>query len=345
MLLPNRSSEDFDLDDVLQGIGFAMLFAFLAIFAKLVFPVALLKPEWQLQVGEALRGTASIPLAGMALLLLAEFINPDSQILAERIVWLRRLSVVAALGFFLLIPLQISAGLRQISQYTVTEYRELRAIQRASAAIEQAVTPQEMFNAIKLMPGLPDDIVPTFTLPIPAIRTALLAQIRPQVLKLETRIRQVRTQRLQAAITIFSFDAFISLAYGIGFAAIGRTAVQSPTLLQQIILIPSYLRLRIIFYGEALLSLPSLLPRFRLPRLRLPDFYFPPPRFLFRPLRFPFRPLRFSLKPHRRRSRHRRPWFRFPFLRLPGSRRSSNRPDFIPEEWLDSPDQDSDHPF
>ena len=320
MLLPDRSSEDFDLDDVLQGIGFALLFAFLAIFSKLVFPVALVQPEWQLRAGEALRGTASIPLAAMALLLLAEFINPDSQVLAQRVLWLRRLSVAAALGFFFLIPLQISAGMRQINQSTVSEYRELRAIQQAATAIEEAVTPQDMFNAIKQIPGLPKDVTPAFTLPIPAIRTSLLAQIRPQILKLEARIRQVRSQRLQAAITIFSFDAFISLAYGIGFAAIGRSAVQRPTLLQQIIWIPSYLQRRISRYGGALLSLPALLPRFRLPRLRLPRF------------------------PARRRSRHRRSWFRFPFIRLPGSRRSSVKTDLIPDEWLDESDQDPGRP-
>ena len=333
MLLPNRSSEDLDLDDVLQGIGFALLFAFLAILAKLAYPVALLQPAWQLRVGEALRGTASIPLAAMALLLLAEYINPDSQILARRVVWLRRLSVAAALGFFLLIPLQISAGLRDITQSTIVEYRELRAIQGAANAIQEADTSQEMFDAIKLIPGLPPDASPAFTLPIPAIRTALLAQIRPQILKLETRIREVRSQRIQGAITLFAFDGVIALAYGIGFAAIGRTAVGRPTLLQQIIGIPSSLQRRISRFVEALLSLPSLLPRFRLPRFGLPRF--PSSRskggnFL------PFQP--------RRRSRLRRPWFRFPGFRLPGSRRTSVRTDIIPEEWLDDSDQDSGRP-
>lgn len=330
MLLPNRSSEDLDLDDVLQGIGFALLFAFLAIFAKLAFPVALLQPGWQLRVGEALRGTASIPLVGMALMLLAEFINPDSQILANRVLWLRRLSVAAALGFFLLIPLQISAGLRDISQSTIAEYRELRAIQRAATAIQEAGTPQEMFTAIKLVPGVPADVAPAFTQPIPSIRTALLAQIRPQILKLESRIREVRNQRIQGAILLFTFDGFISLAYGIGFAAIGRTALGRPTLLQQIISIPSYLQRRISLYGQALFSLPSLLPRFRLPRLRLPRFSSSRSR---GGGSFPLQP--------RRRSRHRRPWFLFPFFRLPGSRRSSVRTDMIPEEWLDESDQDS----
>ncbi len=311
MLIPNRSSEDLDLDDVLQGIGFALLVAFLAIIAKLAFPVALVQPGWQLRVGESLRATASIPLVAMALLLLAEFINPDSQILANRILWLRRLSVVAALGFFLLIPLQISAGLREITKATVLEYRELSAIQRASTAIQEAVTQREMFNAIKLIPGLPPDATPAFNLPIPAIRTALLAQIRPQILKLETRIREVRSQRIQGAITIFAFDAFLSLAYGIGFAAIGRTSVQRPTLLRKIITIPSYLQRNTGFFGEALLSLPRV--------------------------RLPFLPASRSRgggpsSQSRSSSRHRR---------STGSRRSSGRTDIIPEEWLDEPDQDS----
>ena len=328
MLPPNRSVEDLDIDDVLQGIGLALLFAFLAVFAKQTFPVALLQPEWQLRVGETLRNTASIPLAGTALLLLAEFINPDSQILAQRVLWIRRLSVVAALGFFLLIPLQISAGLRDITKSTIIEYRELRALQRAAGAIQQAVTPQQMFTAIKLLPGLPPDATPALDGPIPSIRTFLLSQIRPQIVKLEARIRVVRQQRIQGAITLFAFDAVIALAYGIGFAAIGRSAVGRPTLLQRIIGTPSYLQRRFRFYGGALLSLPSL---------------------LLRPLRFrsPRSPSNRSgggaplPSQTRRRSRHRRPWFRLPFFSPPGSRRSSVRHDTIPQEWLDESDHDS----
>jgi hypothetical protein len=328
MLPPNRSVEDLDIDDVLQGIGFSLLFAFLALFAKLTFPVALLQPEWQLRFGETLRTTASIPLAGTALLLLAEFINPDSQILAQRVLWVRRLSVAAALGFFLLIPMQISAGLRDITRSTIIEYRELRALQQAAGAIQQAVTPQQMFNAIKLLPGLPPDYTPALDTPIPAIRTSLLSQIRLQIVKLEARIGEARRQRIQGAITLFAFDAVIALAYGVGFAAIGRSASGRPTLLQQIIGIPSYLQRGFRFYGEALLRLPSLLPR--LPRFRWP--------------RWPSNRSgggRLLPSQTRRRTRHRRPWFRLPFFRPSGPRRSSVRHDTIPQEWLDESDHDS----
>jgi hypothetical protein len=333
MLLPNRSSEDFDLAAVLQGVGFAMLFAFLAIFAKFVFPVALLQPAWQLRASEGLRGIASIPLVAVSLLLLAEYVQPDSPILAKRVLWIRRLSVLAALGFFFLVPLQITAGLRQISQATVAEYRELRAVERAATAIQKAATPQEMLSAIKLIPGLPPDVDPQFNLPIPAVRTALLAQIRPQILKLETRIRQVRSQRIQAAITVFAFDALVSVAYGIGFAAIGRTAVERPTLLQQILWAPSSLQGRISFFGEALLSLPSLLPRFRLPCLRLPRF--PSSGSPGGAFSLPF-------LSHHRHPRHPGNGFRVPFFLLPGFRRSSVRNDLIPQEWLDDESEPDD---
>jgi hypothetical protein len=153
--------------------------------------------------------------------------------------------MAVALGFLLLIPLQISAGMNQMGQASSGEARQLREVQRVSLAIEQARTSEALNQAIAQLPGLPPDFRGTFNRPISEVRSLLLAQIRPQIRALETRLSQARSDRLQAALRLFIFDGITSLGYAIGFAAIGRSGDDTPTLLQICLWIPEELRERL----------------------------------------------------------------------------------------------------
>lgn len=238
--------EDLDLAGVCQGVAVGMLVAFLAIQMKVLLPPALAQPTWQLQLGDSLRGTASVPLVATALLLFAQRLDPEAEALERRLTLVRRLCLAVALGFLLLIPLQISAGTSQMAQASSGESRQLREIQRTSLAIEQAQTPDALNQAIAQLPGLPSNFSGTFTRPIAEVRTILLNQIRPQIRTLETRITQARSDRMQAALRLFIFDGITALGYAIGFAAIGRSADDMPTLLQLSLWLPDELRARLL---------------------------------------------------------------------------------------------------
>ncbi|MFM7264150.1 MAG: hypothetical protein ACKOZW_00835 [Cyanobium sp.] len=238
--------EDLDLAGVCQGVAVGMLVAFLAIQMKVLLPPALAQPTWQLQLGDSLRGTASVPLVATALLLFAQRLDPEAEAIERRVTLVRRLCLAVALGFLLLIPLQISAGTSQMAQASSGESRQLREIQRTSLAIEQAQTPDALNQAIAQLPGLPSNFSGTFTRPIAEVRTILLNQIRPQIRTLETRITQARSDRMQAALRLFIFDGITALGYAIGFAAIGRSADDMPTLLQLSLWLPDELRARLL---------------------------------------------------------------------------------------------------
>lgn len=237
--------EDLDLAGVCQGVAVGMLVAFLAIQLKVLLPPALAQPTWQLQVGDSLRGTASVPLVATALLLFAQRFDPEAEALDRRVTLVRRLCLPVALGFLLLIPLQISAGMSQMAQASSGESRQLREIQRTAVAIEQAQTQEALNQAIAQLPGLPSNFRGTFTRPIAEVRTILLNQIRPQIRSLETRLSQARSDRMQAALRLFIFDGITALGYAIGFAAIARSADDMPTLLQICLWLPDELRARL----------------------------------------------------------------------------------------------------
>jgi hypothetical protein len=350
----SRPPEDLDLAAVCQGVCLSLLFAFLSILVKLAYPIALLQPFWQIKTAEALLGTASLPLVAGVLLIFAQRYDPESPILATRVLWARRVAILAALGFFLLIPLQISAAMRQINQATSNEVRQLRNFQNVANAIAQAKTPPELYRAVSKIPGLPPDFRIDDSLPIPLVRSTLLGEIRPQILNLEARLRQLRRDRLQGSLTFLVFNGLTCLAYGIGFAAIGRLGEEKATLLQFLVGLPVRLRLGFHHFRLALLSGTLIPPQLRLfqdrwlrwPRLpRLPRWPRPsePPR--PRPrrrrddpggFRFPF----FRRRRHSRRYRAQRVWLSFLRRYPPSSGRDPRT-----EAWLrDESDRDSNRP-
>lgn len=219
MAYSTRSS-DRDLADILQGIALGLLLVFLISELRQLLPPALLQPAWQLRAAEALRSIAFLPLVAGVLLLLARRFNPAAEGLEWRLLQMRRLAIAASIGFLLLIPLQITAGLRQINQTTAGEARQLEGVRQVALAIEQANTTEAMNKAIARLPGLPSDFQGQYALPLDQVRPRLLSQIRPQIQRLEGPLMKLRRQRLGSAAGLFLLDGLLSLAYAIAFAAL-----------------------------------------------------------------------------------------------------------------------------
>lgn len=73
-----------------------------------IVPPRVLDPTWQLRFVSALLTQAAIPLVGFGLLFLASSIDPTNAQLERQVRRCARLSIQAALGFFLLIPVQLA---------------------------------------------------------------------------------------------------------------------------------------------------------------------------------------------------------------------------------------------
>ncbi len=163
-------------------------------------------------------------------LLLAERLDPGAEKLEQRVLVLRRLAEFATIGFLLLIPLRISAGMCQLSQTAASEARQLEAVRQVVEAIEEADSPeadspQALNRAIARPPGL----LPGFQgqharPPLAEVRLELLAQIRPQIETLPSRLDQLHRQRLLSSSGLFVLDGLMSLAYAIALPALASTA-------------------------------------------------------------------------------------------------------------------------
>jgi ABC-type multidrug transport system fused ATPase/permease subunit len=230
-----------ELSLVFQYLGFSLIGLFFAFLLKLVLPLAILQPSWQLQWANALRTTAIFPLLGAVMLLLAQQLRPTSTSLAAQLLWVRRLAVAAAIGFLLLIPLQIRAGLSLLGAGNNSELAALRQVKEVAEEIRRANTEAAMRLALSRLPGAPAQIQGTFTKPLDQVRSVVLEQLQPQIQAADNRLAELRSLRLQAGWLGWITDGLAALALAACFAAIGQLQPGGSIVLLSVLFLPSLL--------------------------------------------------------------------------------------------------------
>jgi hypothetical protein len=119
----------------LGRLGFALILLFTVNTLFGLLPLQVLNPTWQLRVADLLRTTAPFTLLGATLLYLYEgpVGGPPYFLLPLRRI--QRLAPFAALGFLLLIPLQIHASYVQIRNADSAAQTTIRSVERRIEAI------------------------------------------------------------------------------------------------------------------------------------------------------------------------------------------------------------------
>jgi len=212
-------SEDFA--DILQWVALGLFIVFLAILLAAMLPLEILDSRWQVKVISALLGSASLPLMGVVLMLFANFIDEGVSPFGSKISLLRRLTGFAAIGFLLLIPLQITAGSRLLNQQSGNEVTQLKALQRAADAIRSANNEADLKTALRQLPGAPSNLDRPLAAPLPQVKVALISRLDPAVKRLQTQVDEAKQNRLQQALGIWIRDAGMAAGYAIGFSGLG----------------------------------------------------------------------------------------------------------------------------
>jgi len=229
---------------VFQYLGYGLFGLFVAFLLKLVLPVALLQPAWQLKLANALRTTALFPLLGAVLLLLAQLLRSQSTRLADQVQWMRRLAFFAAIGFLLLIPLQTHAGLKLLGDGNSVELRAMRQVKQVAEEIRLAKSEASLKRAISQLPGAPAQIQGAFTKPLDQVRAVVLDQLQPQIQRADYRLSEMRKLRLQGGLLGWITDGLAALALAVCFAAISQLKSGGSSLLLHVLHLPDVLRFR-----------------------------------------------------------------------------------------------------
>lgn len=221
--------------DSIQWISYALIIVFLAQVISTIFPIALLKPEWMLRFSAALRGTASLPLIAVGLMMLANMIDGDVLPSSRQIALMRRIASIAALGFLFLIPLQSYGTVRAINAQVQERQAELKKVISAVGQLQKAETEDQLRQAILAIPGGEQLSRRPLGADVPTVKTFLLDRIKPTVNRLGNELKESQNNALQRIIPPLARDGFIALAYAIGFAGMGYNRFGRPTPLRRIL--------------------------------------------------------------------------------------------------------------
>ena len=116
--LKSRQGDRPELALRLWLVAFALLVVFAATVLNAALPLRLVDPRWLQGLIQVLLSQGFLPLMALVLLQLAAVLNPESGRLRRRRDRCSRLALVAALGFVLLIPLQLVATWGNLNQMT-----------------------------------------------------------------------------------------------------------------------------------------------------------------------------------------------------------------------------------
>lgn len=201
-----------------------------------LFPFQLLEPAWQWRFSTSLINSAFLPLLALALLQIGVYLNPGDPLLRNRQRLFRQLAVPAALGFLLLLPLQLSAGLRQQIAVGRTQVQIIQGAERHLAQLRQATasaTSSAELNASMLRlkgPVLgPSDL----SNPLPVLKSqvnALFDQAQAQINR-ERAARQPATAT--TALPELVRNSLSCLLVATAFAGFARRANAELSLLEE----------------------------------------------------------------------------------------------------------------
>jgi hypothetical protein len=219
--MPTQSANRTQAEVFYRRLGqmFLFIFAINSVFA--ILPLRLTDSLWQLTLVETLKNTAPLAVIGVALLCLIPFarigrLDGSDYPLQRRI---RGLAPFAALGFFLLVPLQIHANWVQLRQADVDSQKTLRAIERRINEFRNASSNEELQQLTR---GLPAPLQPQPQRTLDSNRQLLLANFEPRLAAVRTQTSTRKRQVIEKRIKEVFSDSLICAAYGLGFLALRR---------------------------------------------------------------------------------------------------------------------------
>lgn len=217
-------------------MGLVLLLVYVVTVLTAALPLAILLPEWQLRLAGSLRGGASFPLEGTALILIANRIDPNSSAIAKNLDRLRNLAVIAALGFLLLIPMQLFASVGQLRLVRDQDQQVLASLSSATKAIAAARTNAEFVAAVAQLPGAPPLRKEALNGDFEPARRQLLTQLEPQIRQLSGQVEASRAARTSQVITASLRDGLVTFLYAVAFAAVAKLPGAKFSLLSDMVL-------------------------------------------------------------------------------------------------------------
>lgn len=161
---PSPSSAEPSSTAFLRVAAVVLFGIFLVSVILRAMPPRMLDPLWQVALTASLVDMGGYALLGVVVLTLAHLLKPGDQSLLLLLLRVSRLSRLAALGYLLLVPLLLSALIRDYQRVDLLARRQLRDISQGEVRLRQAITsartPADLQAALRGFnaPALPDSL-------------------------------------------------------------------------------------------------------------------------------------------------------------------------------------------
>jgi hypothetical protein len=224
-----------DLANGLYWVGSVIVAFFIVGFFFQLFPFTPLNPEWLQKTSGALMMNGVTPLVGAIFILVAPLASPDSEALERRAWLVRQLSIFAAIGYLLLIPVQIYSGIWLMNIEKRNQQDILDRVQEAVKDLEKSTTASQLRAAYALIPGDKPILGDQFTKPVEVIRDQLLEQIKPNIIRAEIVFNSRMTTLWRQWIPTLTQNSLRLIILFLGYAAIGHHPDSNYTMLEFIL--------------------------------------------------------------------------------------------------------------
>lgn len=222
----------------LGAMAIPLFVVYVASVLARIIPFRLTQASWQLEFAAGLIDAAPIALLGLILVHFSAFVDPGNPILRDRQRRFSRLAIAAALGFLLLIPLNVYAvwsGLGNLqTARTNVEADAARRLTNFRQTITTAATTEELQQRLESM-GVPRLRSADLRQPLPILKQRLLSNLDKAEGNLEARklgaggaIKEGIWSLIQSVVKL----GVSSLALAVAFAAGAQRPNSKQSLLQ-----------------------------------------------------------------------------------------------------------------
>ena len=194
LLQERRWKERADAARFTFWIGVSFIALFLVPLINLA-PVRVREPAWKLNLISILMSSGMWALLAALLICLARQLNPSDHMIRNRALLVRNIASWVALGWLLLIPLQLFISVRLINTLSGQEIAEIQKFQRVSRIVSGANTEDDLRAAVAQIPNQPP--MPRLTVPLEEAKTNLLGQLQSNINAAKNRQERRSSERWQ----------------------------------------------------------------------------------------------------------------------------------------------------
>jgi len=219
------SNLDHDSEEVgiiLSRIAIALFVVFAAVVISSILPPRILNPAWQLRFTTALINNGTLAVLGVVLIWLSCVLNPGNGRLRARRDQFASLAAAVAIGYLLLIPLQISAAWKGVNTADSARSGQLnvglKRVQQLRQAIKEARTTPELQARLEALngPTLPPQ---ELAKPIGVIRPQILTGLESAESRLRQQLGGLPPDRIWQLVQESVRVVVSALAYAFGYSA------------------------------------------------------------------------------------------------------------------------------